>query len=421
MGSKQRFTVNLILLGIAILWPLFQAIYFSGTDAAGRIKILITLTAIVVNGKYLFQCPKAMHLWLLWVVYSAVNTYVKGFFSLGASFPYFVHHSLLMPYIMMLVAYQAVAYNVTKTTRLLFWLFLVYTLVGASDLTTIIFSDSSERLSNELGNTYFNTIVLLMTFSSLMYVSKKLNIAVYVLIFVFLSYISIISGERKGLIALFIIVIGSYISVSGGMSLRSVLSYMLLAVLAYGSIIYVMENTTFGERMTHSIENTQFEGNWFLTLMGDRGPQYYEGWFLFLQHPWTGIGLHKFAEINTFWYGGTFHTEYMVQLTECGIVGSLMFVFFYYGMLKGLFGKKSKHQDYATKTILRATLIAIMVINLVAWSYSNVVYFIIYGYIYAFCFSGQEVTRRKAINYQNPKYHYYNEDNAHRSRIRWRG
>ena len=119
--------------------------------------------------------------------------------------------------------------------------------------------------------------------------------------------------------------------------------------------------------------------------MGDRGPMYYEGWYLFLQNPWTGIGLHKFAEVNSFWYGGMLHTEYMTQLTECGIIGSTMFIVFYYGILKRLFAKLKDKNDFASYTILRSTVIAIMVINLVAWSYSYEVYFIVYGYIFAFC------------------------------------
>lgn len=385
MSSKRRYILNIILLGVAILWPLFQSLYFGGIDSAGRIKILMTIIAIVVNGKHLFQTPKVMHIWLLWIVYSAINTYLNGFFSLGSSFPFFVHHNLIAPYIMMLVAYQVISYDEKGTVRALFVFFLLYMILGALDLNAIYFRDNTERLSNELGNEYFNTIVLLLTFTSLMYVLKRLNFLFFILIFAYLSYIAIISGERKGLIALFIIILGSYIANIGANSWRLILSYVVLVVLAYCAVVYVMGHTTFGERMYYSIENTKFADNWFLTLMGDRAPQYYEGWFVFLEHPWTGIGLHKFAEINTFWYGGIIHSEYMTQLAECGIIGSAMFIMLYIGMIKRLFKNQVVRANYPFITILRATLLAIMTINLVAWTYSNIYYFIMYGLIFGYC------------------------------------
>ena len=144
-----------------------------------------------------------------------------------------------------------------------------------------------------------------------------------------------------------------------------------------------MANTSFGLRMNATIENTKYEDSIFLTLMGDRARQYVEGWLFFLQNPWTGIGLRKYAEVNSYWQdsGGVLHTEYIVQLAECGIIGSILFLVFYFGMIKRLFTKESN----SIKIVLRSTLLAIIAVNFVAWTYDSISYFIVYGMIYAFC------------------------------------
>ena len=47
--------------------------------------------------------------------------------------------------------------------------------------------------------------------------------------------------------------------------------------------------------------------------------------------------------------------------------------------------KERKLNNKSFSLVELIIVIAIMVINLVAWSYSYEVYFIVYGYIFAFC------------------------------------
>lgn len=404
MSSKRRYTFNLFLLAIAILWPMLQVIYFSGLDGYGRINIVITLMAIVVNGKHLFQTPKNIHIWLLWIIYCIINAQFKGFSHESSSFAIWAHHHLLYPYVIMLVTYQVVSFDMKKSVQVLFGVYFIYTVVGAINMESIDSYDVGKRMGNELGNAYFNTIILLMSFAAFLYVTNRVKLFVVLTIAACLSYILILSGERKGLIALFIIFIGSYMAVTGGKGFRSIISYVFLAIFAYFAIDLLMENTTFGARMANSIQNTDFKGNRFLTLVGDRAIQYDEGWSFFLQNPLTGIGIRNYAKFNTYWEGGggVLHTEYMVQLTECGIVGSILFLIFYYGMIKRLFNPVRKKEDSAMIIILRANLIAIIVINLVAWTYDNPNFFMLFGIIYALCEKEKVLqTNNKLVNIHN--------------------
>ena len=103
---------------------------------------------------------------------------------------------------------------------------------------------------------------------------------------------------------------------------------------------------------------------------------------MFLQNPWTGIGINNFCWQNNYHEGLPFHTEYMVQLAECGIIGTLIFIVFYYGMLKRLLICYRKKLARKEVIILMATFFAFVVINLVAWTYTNANYFMMYGIIY---------------------------------------
>ena len=375
------------MVALAVLWPLFQVQYFGGFDGQGRIKILISILAIIVNGQRLFSVPKVMHIRLLWVIFCIINAYFKGFYFEATSFPNWAHHRLFYPYIIMLLGYQVITYDVKKSIWFLFGVYFIYTAVGALNLTFMQSYDIGDRLGNDLGNAYFNTIVLLMTYSALMFTNKRLSLFTLLLISLSLAFLLVISGERKGLIAVFIIIIGSYLGLSGRGSAHSVVRYLIIFGIAYFAVEYVVQSTTFGVRMENSIENSEFQGNWFLTLMGDRGIQYYEGWQFFLKNPMSGIGIRNFAEMNSFWFGGAgvLHSEYMVQLAECGIIGTVMFIIFYYGLLNRVFNIEWARENHAEATIFKATMVAIMAINLVSWSYDNENIFLMYGVIYAYC------------------------------------
>lgn len=387
MPSKQRYSFNIVLLAVVILWPLFQSEFFNGLDGKGRVKIILSVMAIVVNGKYLFQVPKVAYVWLLWIVYSIINTYINGFSMVDQQFPLWAHHHLIFPFIVMLITYQTVFYDWKRTSKALLTFFVIYFILGTIEMESIESYDVGTRSSNELGNTFLNSLFLLLTFSAIIYVTRRIRLFWLVVIGVLVSYVMLISGERKGVIALIIIIFGICIAINGARNLRAVVSYIALAIIAYASFDLLMDNTSFGLRMTESIKNTNYQNSVFLTLMGDRAIQYVEGWEFFLQHPWTGIGVRKFAEINSYWTdgGGLLHTEYMVQLAECGIIGSIMFIVFYYGMLKRLFHHVQNKEHKKVLMILRATFVAIIVLNFVAWTYDNVNYFMIYGFIYAFC------------------------------------
>lgn len=384
MNSKQRYAFNIFFLMVAVLWPLFKALYFDGIDGAGRTEIILMLLALFINGKVLFNTPKVMHTWLLWIIYCTINLYFKGFYSETNTFSNWIITRLIFPYMCMLVSYQAFKQHFTNSTERFFYAYATYVVLGAFATKSIESYDVGVRMSNELGNAFFNTAILLGLFASLMYAAQRIDKWFYWIVVATLMYVILLSGERKGFIAFFVIMFGSLLGVNMKTKKNSLLSFLVIIGLAFLLVNVAVSYSTFGERMSNSMETSMFEDNLFLKLMGDRGVMYFEGWGLFLQNLCFGIGLNKYGLYNSFMDGLPFHTEYMVQLCECGLVGTSMFLVFYWGMIKRLF-RLLKHDSDRTMTIIvSSAFLAIIVINFVAWTYDNPNYFMVYGLIYAY-------------------------------------
>ncbi len=118
--------------------------------------------------------------------------------------------------------------------------------------------------------------------------------------------------------------------------------FIIGIVMLYFPLNYILHNSTLGERILNSTEQADKleidTGNAFLNRFGDRGIYYYFGWKAFKEKPILGIGISNFKTHADSKYG--LHTEYMIQLTELGIIGFLLFVFFYASVFNKLFSLK---------------------------------------------------------------------------------
>lgn len=382
MNNKDRYLFNIMYLAIAILWPLIQTLYLGGLDGVGRVQILLMTLAVFVNFNKLLKSPKQMLIWILWIAYVVICSQYKGFYHYNKTFWNWTLTNLLFPYVTMLIAYQAIVFDYNKTVSILFGCYLLYVMLGAFSMQSIESYDIGLRMQNDLGNTFFNTSILFVTFAALMYSQERLRKIIYWLLLLLVFFIIYRSGERKGLVCVFIIIFGALYAENSGKGAKSMIYMGILLLLSCGVISGIMEHSIAGQRMTNSMEISQFEDNWFLKLMGDRGIMYYLGWEMFLQNPWTGIGINNFCWQNNYHEGLPFHTEYMVQLAECGIIGTCFFIVFYYGMLKRLLMCYKKRLARKDVIILMSSFAAIAVINLVSWTYTNANYFMMYGIVY---------------------------------------
>ena len=383
MTERQRFKFNILFLIYVIMWKMIQTMYLGGFDGAGRISLIMMMSAIFINAKSIFHASKEIWIWTVWVIYVIVCSKIKGFYSDTNTFTNWFPNALLLPLVSMHVACQAVKYDWNKTLKALFYTYVVFVVIGSLNMG--ISESNADRRTNELGNYFFNNAILLATYSSLLYSLKNIKKLTYFVLLVIILYVIFISGERKGLICVFILIMGSLYALNSNKGSKSLLYMMLLSGVAYLAVDFLINYSVASARMSESMAESSYQDNLFLKLLGDRGIMYYEGWEFFLENKWTGIGITNFRWQNSFFSGLPLHTEYMVQICECGILGSLLFLMFYGNLIKRLINSYKRSVNKTIPIILVSSMIAIIVFNFVSWSYSYAGFFIVFGLILAYC------------------------------------
>lgn len=384
MNFSSTVSFNRLFLIVLILWPLLQISILNGFDGAGRIQMILVLLGVAFNYKKILKLPIIIHVVLLWAVYCTINTYIKGFEITHIPFTNWAIRNLYLPYITLCVTFIEYKRNPEKTIKLLMNIWTAFLMIGLMFVENSASYDVGERINNVMGNAFYNTSFGLILFLGLKLAFSKITIKQFYVIFAILFFIIIASGGRKVFGAIIIAFVFIYIGYSA--KNKEKVNYwriLLLALIGVPLVNYILDNSSVGERIYAMEETTKFEDNLFLTLMGDRGIQYFEGWELFVDNVWTGIGLMKFTEVNTFFHGLPLHSEYMVQLAECGIVGSLMFLLFYLYLYKACAFLIRNHSNKIVAYTLFGILLAVTFINFSAWTYSTPSYFVYYGIILA--------------------------------------
>ena len=190
----------------------------------------------------------------------------------------------------------------------------------------------------------------------------------------------------------------SYVGKKADMSMKQMIRIGFIAMITYLLVKTIMTYTVTGLRILADYEKHKYEDNWFLSNMGDRAFMYDCGWKLFLENPLTGIGLQNFRLQNALGIDLALHTEYMVQICECGLIGSVLFLIFYYGMAKRIVLLLNSGANKQGTFVLLATFVAFLIMSFFTWTYSGIYYFIFFGFIYAV------YDNNKSLNIHNSKY-----------------
>jgi len=320
----------------------------------------------------------------MWVVYSIINSSVKGVSQEGMNILFFIGN-LFVPYIVMILVCNEYLNNTSKLLKLLTNALFLYVLIGMLSIN-IDMLGMGRFMSEKLGNFLPLNIVFLVFFICLRFARKELKFRkVGILLFLLMSII-VLSGTRKALGGAMIIITFTIFSFIKFKSFKANMIVVAFFIVLFFGFQYIMNNTIIGERM-NEIEEVGVMFNTtdyaILNRLGDRSYQYIIGWELFVEHPLTGIGLGNFRAITLTKFG--IHSEYIVQLAECGLIGTILFLSFNFWILLHLLKcwKKYPQQRYYSWIIVGGGL-AILFIGLTAWLYSFPIYFAGYGIIIAF-------------------------------------
>lgn len=381
MSEKQKYTFNLIYLFVIIVWPVFRVSYIN-LDGAGRIEILFTVLTVLINWKAFFQLPKVMYIWALWVIYCIICIHFKGYSNIDYPYMLWMPHKLIMPFVGMVVVYKGYLYKKMSFLYILFIFLLLYAIIGLSNLSMNT-GGVDVRYENALGNQYLNNLIILFPIAALSYSRKLISKMVFLFVVVMLLFAIVLSGERKSLAGLIIMIAGYFIAIKSSYGIKAIGTIVVLSIVAYFSVSYIFENTIAGSRFIEGMENSEYQNSIFLKLVGDRALMYVEGFEVFLRNMWTGVGLTNFIQYSVL-ARHVLHSEYMVQMAECGIIGSSLFLFFWSCIIFYLVKMIPCRKIRFDSIVLFASFVAIISVAFTAWVYDSLLFFIYYGFLFAY-------------------------------------
>lgn len=332
-------------------------------DAAGRTISLLTffLFFILILKKNFIRIAfrKPLIIWGLWVVYASINSLIIGY---GEEKPVFSLFTLLfVPYFFM-VLINILAIRDYK--RLLNVLILGMYL---SIIIILLFNNNSSNDDRYGGEMNSNTVgimsVVLLMLIYLKYLHKSISLIFLIIMSVIPVILIIKTGSKTAFGGLLMLIFAHVIVHRSKNIIITISRFIIGLVLLYFPLNFVLQNSTLGERILESTEQAEKleidTGNTFLDKFGDRGLYYYFGWQAFKENPISGIGISNFKTYTESKY--SLHTEYMIQLAELGIIGFLLFVFFYISIFKKLFELKKSSNNNKNIEIYIYYLIIILI------------------------------------------------------------
>lgn len=235
--------------------------------------------------------------------------------------------------------------NFEQTIKTLFLCFMGYLLLSFVVNGGISNDEFNGRMSGviyatELGQTAALTGVYI-AYYSLLHNWNKLKIAAY---YSLPLMVILFTQSRNSLAMIAIGIIGhsvAYYYKKGKKISRLLISLSILLVVSFFVFDFIIEDTEIGKRLSNTEEvrrsqevNDLSTGTLFDTVVGDRLKYYVLGWTYFLESPFTGIGMWNFEYKSKGEY--PLHTEYMIHLSEGGVIALFLWLIFITLLIKGV-------------------------------------------------------------------------------------
>lgn len=383
---------NLFYLFLYIIWPPLQ-MYYLHVDGAGRTILAMSILALVWNLPAFWRQTNVLRspaflCWMALVAFSIINSILKGYVSEEGALSFF-KNNYINPFAFLYTMVIELDEDFERTLKVMFYALLVYVICGSSHMGLILVGADERIMAEGLGNLLPLHAACLVFVAGILFRNLQLSTILFWFIVVLALIITILSGTRKALGAILILLVGVITACDEERGFVFYLRVALFAATLYWGMGYVMDHTLIGERLASGAEQSDVvfveaeNTNWFLkTLVGDRALMYVVGWALFLQHPISGIGVTNFMYVSGIPL--RLHTEYMVQLCENGIVGFSLFIGFIYFLFKGLLERIQKGKEFITLFVLG--LLAILFLCITAWIYNATFGMIFIGIIIAYSY-----------------------------------
>lgn len=387
MNNNRLATfINYLFIFLVINYTLIVR-FITHVDSAGYVLIFLSILVFVFNARSFnsLQFRKPIIFWLIWCMYAFLNYYAHPHINISLS-GVALYRRIFVPLIVLIVVVK----EYQRNTNGLFWIcFITHAVFMAAGYyfdRGVLYRDLGEE--NSLGNAYAIISSFTIFYLMLLNHAKKVPTVIFLVLAGFVVFVLAMSGTRKAFGA------GVLLLAFWGWSqlnMKRIRSWVLVGVLIVVGLWgydYLMENTFVGQRMEYLEEQQEkvllpSDAPKFLQLFGDRAPHYYHGWLIFQSHPLFGVGANQ-ANVN----GIYFHSEYIAQLADNGIVGFALFFALYLWVLIKLVIRNKKDKGFGRSML--GGLACLLFLFLTAWAWEFPRYFICLGVLVGYCLYGYD-------------------------------
>lgn len=377
--------VNRSFVLYSILKPAFDRLSPFAFDGAGRIYMLLSLLVLIVNLNNIrfwstIKIP-SIFTWFVWCVYASIAWVVIGVNDSGLSPSVFLLNKIFISFFILYISCYESKHDPDGFSKMVLYAFILYTLIG------IVFNDAGvAREDNKMGNNLPLNALCMFAIAGIRYIKGWDKSRMFFISLILFTLTVFISETRKALMTeLILILFIIYIK----FKITNLKNIVFLIVIIFGLYFlsgYVFENTGIGDRFSNISqvgERYNTSDYAILDLLGDRAYFYINGWELFLDNPIFGIGIRNFAhQMNA---DLPIHSEYIVQLCETGIIGTILFIVFYGCYFKKLARMKNYPNEKNMRIFFYAWAAVMLFLSLTTWTYEFPRYFCITGFILGYC------------------------------------
>lgn len=391
MGKDSRYKWSIIIVFVVINWTPIQS--FVAFDGANRIPfVLLLFTVLIYWSEIRDLCfKKPISFYLLLAPYMFINGLLHHSQLLYGKNEgmgiYLMAFSIFQPVLLMLLITCLSKYNFNSTLKSITFAVIVFCVLCLASGQMEDYGNEEMRLSSSINaNEVALMIAMAFSFLLLLFIRKQIRIKYFVPIAVALVIAVLATGSRMGFGMIGIVAVVSIIMLSNQKSARSIIGSVLLLGAVFFLINYVLDNTVVGERLTGTSTQTEamtIATGTILDKFGDRGLQYFYGWPFFIEHPVFGIGFHQWVNVGPL--GFVCHSEYLVQSLEDGLVGLILYLLFFVGLIRQLWRKRTVSDEQYSRTVkvLFCAMLSLVFANSVLWTYTSTGVFALYGISYA--------------------------------------
>jgi|SRR5690554_1819010 len=382
---KLLFDRTHFVIFFLIIWDALKH-YFDLDAAIFQTLILLPILFLGlthnIKRKYFWNTISSQpaSIWLLWIVFALFNTFfITGFYHPNNQNPFIFISAIIITYFffILIVSSKSSTKEMIIVMQIAFGFRLILSFIF--DSSSIQGTDTVARFGSEFNS---NAIAFGALFYILLMIIKKIqfnntHFMEYVFAIISVSTI-LLTASKKNFLTLVFVLIAYLIIKRSKVVIKNLIigsiSFALIAVLG----IWTMNNTGIGTRILHTFEKSANADS--ADKMFDHRMSYYiNGWEFFKDNPINGIGLINFPYRNNSTH--VLHTEYMVQLTENGLIGTGLFLLFYGFIIKHLINLRKRKIINQRRTaevyILGITVMFILFFG--SWIYNNPLMWVLIG------------------------------------------